>query len=77
MAKQGRKPTSKVAAKTTRSRTTRSTTRPARGSAAVRLTDEHVRQRAYEIYMARNGGPGDALADWTQAERELRGELRR
>ncbi len=32
---------------------------------------DRIRVRAYEISMARNGGPGDAVADWTQAEREV------
>lgn len=38
-----------------------------RGQAAT----DRIRVRAYEISKARNGGPGDALADWTQAEREV------
>jgi len=38
-------------------------------------TEEQIRARAYEIYLRRNGGSGDALSDWTQAERELREEL--
>jgi len=33
---------------------------------------EQIRTRAYEIYLAREGGPGDELADWLQAEAELR-----
>jgi hypothetical protein len=37
-------------------------------------TLEEIRQRAYQKYCARNGGPGDALADWLQAERELSGK---
>jgi hypothetical protein len=32
---------------------------------------DRIRVRAYELSKARNGGPGDALADWTQAEREV------
>jgi hypothetical protein len=32
---------------------------------------DRIRLRAYEIFKARNGGPGDASADWAQAEREL------
>lgn len=32
---------------------------------------EQIRQRAYEIYVSRNGAPGDELQDWLQAEREL------
>jgi hypothetical protein len=34
-------------------------------------TDEEIRQRAYEIYLSRNGGPGNEFKDWLQAEREL------
>ena len=34
-------------------------------------TEDQIRARAFEIYLARNGGPGDAHADWLQAEREL------
>ncbi|MGA2511096.1 MAG: DUF2934 domain-containing protein [Candidatus Acidiferrales bacterium] len=30
-----------------------------------------MRQRAYEIYVSRNGAPGDEVQDWFQAEREL------
>jgi hypothetical protein len=32
---------------------------------------EEIRRRAYEIYLERNGLPGDALDDWLRAEREL------
>jgi hypothetical protein len=31
----------------------------------------NIRRRAYEIYESRGGGPGSALDDWLQAEREL------
>jgi hypothetical protein len=34
-------------------------------------TREQIEQRAFEIYIRRNGGPGDAASDWLQAEREL------
>jgi hypothetical protein len=34
-------------------------------------THEEITLRAYEIYMERGGAPGDALQDWTRAEREL------
>lgn len=34
-------------------------------------THEEIALRAYEIYLERGGSPGDALQDWTQAEREL------
>jgi hypothetical protein len=36
---------------------------------------EQIRDRAYEIF--RSGvNPGNPVADWFQAERELRGDLR-
>ncbi len=35
-------------------------------------TEAEVRQRAHEIYLSRNGFPGNALLDWVQAEIELR-----
>lgn len=38
-------------------------------------TDEQIRMRAYEIYVARGGAPGNATADWLQAEHELRSRL--
>ena len=34
-------------------------------------THEEIALRAYEIYLERSGAPGDALEDWTRAEREL------
>lgn len=35
-------------------------------------TADEIRQRAHEIYLSRNGGPGNAELDWLQAESELR-----
>lgn len=35
-------------------------------------SDDEIRERAYQIYLERGGAPGDPVADWTQAERELR-----
>ena len=40
-------------------------------------TEDQIRARAFEIFQRRNGGPGDAHADWLQAERELSAELSR
>lgn len=40
-------------------------------------TRAEIRERAYFIYLARNGDQGDPLADWFQAERELFTELAR
>jgi len=34
-------------------------------------THEEIALRAYEIYLERGGASGDALEDWTRAEREL------
>ncbi len=38
-------------------------------------TVEQIRQRAYEIYLARNGRPGNPDWDWQQAELELRARI--
>lgn len=35
-------------------------------------TEDDIRRRAYEIYLDRNGAPGNAEVDWLQAEMELR-----
>ena len=32
---------------------------------------EEIALRAYQIYLERAGAPGNALDDWTRAEREL------
>jgi len=66
-------------AKTTRAKdqaapSTRKPTKPRRGT-GVKVTDEQIRARAFEIYLARNGASGDAASDWIQAERELRGPV--
>lgn len=34
-------------------------------------TTEEIQLRAYEIFLERRAAPGDELADWLQAEREL------
>jgi len=38
-------------------------------------TPEEIALRAYYIYLQRAGSPGDEIADWVQAERELIREL--
>jgi hypothetical protein len=45
--------------------------------ASVRDLGQHeqIRIRAYEIYIARDGQPGDDLGDWLQAEREVESKL--
>jgi NADPH:quinone reductase-like Zn-dependent oxidoreductase len=40
----------------------------------VAWSDDQIRGRAYELYLARGGQPGRELEDWLQAERELMGE---
>mgnify|MGYP000710613106 CR=1 FL=1 len=35
-------------------------------------TREEIERRAYQLYLDRNGLPGDPVADWLQAEAELR-----
>ncbi|HZS71683.1 MAG TPA: DUF2934 domain-containing protein [Candidatus Acidoferrum sp.] len=35
-------------------------------------TQEQIQLRAYEIFLERNGAPGDPLEDWVRAEQELR-----
>lgn len=35
-------------------------------------TEDDIRRRAYEIYLSRDGAPGNAELDWLQAETELR-----
>ena len=37
--------------------------------------DEEIRRRAYELFLQRNGAPGDPAADWIVAEREVRARL--
>ena len=42
--------------------------------ASLDPTHDEIKARAFQIYLARNGKPGDSAADWLQAERELRAE---
>lgn len=34
-------------------------------------THDQIAKRAYEIYLERNGAPGNPLEDWVRAEREI------
>lgn len=45
--------------------------------AAPMLSHEALATRAYALFLARGGQPGDDLRDWFQAEVELRQELER
>jgi len=38
---------------------------------------EKIAQRAYEIYLERNGAPGNPLEDWVRAEREVLAKSRK
>jgi hypothetical protein len=40
-------------------------------TAANQPTREEIALRAYEIFLRRGGAPGNELADWVLAEREL------
>jgi hypothetical protein len=45
--------------------------KPADRKPASAPTTEEIALRAYEIFVARGGGPGHDLDDWLQAESEL------
>jgi hypothetical protein len=57
-------------------KTTKSSSPTVRKPRAVRTnpTTEEIALRAYQIYLERGGTPGNALEDWTRAERELQEE---
>jgi hypothetical protein len=42
--------------------------------AAEEPSEQKIRERAYQIYISRNGAAGDALSDWLEAEAQLRSE---
>ena len=48
---------------------------PASAIPTAGLTEDQIRRRAYDIYVARGAGPGNAEADWRQAEHELQGRV--
>jgi hypothetical protein len=52
------------------------TTRPPKRDARPQVrppTEADVRERAYQLFLARGAEPGRDLEDWLQAERELTG----
>lgn len=63
--------TRKRSSKSSKDVTDREETPPAQGP-ADESTEDRIRERAYEIYQARNGAAGDQLEDWLVAEREVR-----
>ena len=54
-------------AKTTESPSVMQKSKPA----SFQPTQEAIALRAYYIYLQHGGAPGDEVADWLQAEREL------
>ena len=58
-----------------RSESKGSGTLAAKGTASavkVPVTYEQIAERAYQIYLKRGFGPGDATSDWAEAERQLK-----
>lgn len=43
---------------------------------AVSITDDQIRERAYQLYLERGGRNGSDADDWFRAESELRGHKR-
>lgn len=46
-------------------------------SAPKLSTHDKIARRAYEIYLERNGAPGNPLEDWVRAEREVLAKSKR
>jgi len=44
-------------------------------AASNQPTREEIALRAYQIYLKRDGAPGNEFEDWMQAERQLIGEI--
>lgn len=38
----------------------------------TRITEQHIRQKAFEIYLERGAEPGHEEEDWHRAEKELK-----
>lgn len=50
--------------------------RPSKPTGTPRtFTQEEIARRAYEIYASRGYAPGDPVADWHEAERQLKAGL--
>ena len=45
--------------------------KPRAAKKAALPSREEIALRAYQIYLERNGAPGNPFEDWTRAEREL------
>jgi len=44
-------------------------------SMAKAITHEQIAERAYQLFLKRGFGPGDAASDWLEAERQLKAGL--
>lgn len=64
--------TRKRSSKSSKDATEREETASATSAPADEMMYDRIRQRAYEIYQARNGAAGDEVDDWLVAEREVR-----
>jgi len=47
---------------------------PARETSETQELQEQIRQRAYELYLARGSGDGHDLEDWLLAEEDILGQ---
>lgn len=55
--------------------TSRKTTRRIIDKQKTAIAEEQIRQRAYEIFLARGATPGNELLDWLQAESEIQAKV--
>lgn len=39
---------------------------------STKITEQHIKKRAFEIYMNRGDAPGNEESDWLCAEKELK-----
>ncbi|HTV49319.1 MAG TPA: DUF2934 domain-containing protein [Phycisphaerae bacterium] len=58
-----------------RSESKGSGTTPPTGRATPNPTHQQIAERAYQIYLKRGFGPGNAHTDWLEAERQLKAGL--
>lgn len=49
--------------------------KPEKKGGLIMPTQDQIRERAFSIFLKRNGGPGDPHSDWLEAERQLIAEL--
>jgi hypothetical protein len=59
---------------TTRSKSAAGTGAAVAEALVMPMSEEQVRQRAYELYLERRGTTGTPEEDWYRAESELRGK---